>query len=184
MTDFIKTSISGVWIIEPRRFGDNRGYFSETYRRCDFESIVGPVDFVQENESMSCGNVIRGLHLQQGRAAQAKLVRVSQGRVLDVAVDMRAGSPTFGKYVAVELDSDSGRQLFVPRGFAHGFAVLSDHAQFQYKVDNYYAPEAELCLRFDDPTVGVRWPFDPAEAVLSPKDFRGLSFAEFCDKIQ
>ena len=184
MTDFIKTSIAGVWIIEPQRFGDRRGYFCETYRRCDFDTIIGPVDFVQENESYSSGRVIRGLHLQRGNAAQAKLVRVSRGRVLDVAVDLRAGSPTFGKYVAVELDSDSGRQLFGPRGFAHGFAVLSPEAQFQYKVDNYYAPEEELCLRFDDPTVAVEWPFDPAEAILSSKDLRGLSFSEFCEKLK
>lgn len=183
MTDFIKTSISGVWIIEPQRFGDNRGYFCETFRRCDFDTIIGPVEFVQENESFSTGRVIRGLHLQQGDAAQAKLVRVSRGRVLDVAVDLRRGSDTFGMYVAVELSADNGRQLFVPRGFAHGFAVLSEDAQFQYKVDNYYAPEAELCLRFDDPTVAVRWPFDPADAVLSAKDLRGLSFEEICKKL-
>lgn len=183
MTDYIKTSIDGVWIIEPQRFGDNRGYFCETFRRCDFAAIVGPVDFVQENESFSAGKVIRGLHLQRGDFAQAKLVRVSRGRVLDVAVDMRRGSATFGKYVSVELSADNGRQLFVPRGFAHGFAVLSAEAQFQYKVDNYYAPEAELCLRFDDPTVGVRWPFDPSEAVLSPKDLGGLDFNEFCKSL-
>ncbi len=184
MTDFIKTPIEGVWIIEPQRFGDKRGYFCEAYRRCDFEAIVGEVDFVQENESFSSGRVIRGLHMQRGQAAQAKLVRVSQGRVLDVAVDMRPGSATFGQHVAVELDAESGRQLFVPRGFAHGFAVLSDFAQFQYKVDNYYAPEAELCLRFDDPVVAVEWPFDTSEAILSPKDLSGLSFNEFCEKLK
>ncbi|MDE6130629.1 MAG: dTDP-4-dehydrorhamnose 3,5-epimerase [Muribaculaceae bacterium] len=183
MTDFIKTSISGVWIIEPQRFGDARGYFCETFRLCDFRNIVGPVEFVQENESFSSGKVIRGLHLQRGDAAQAKLVRVSRGRVLDVAVDLRKGSDTFGRYVAVELSADNGRQLFVPRGFAHGFAVLGDEAQFQYKVDNYYAPEAELCLRFDDPAIGIEWPFDPSEALLSPKDLQGLSFDEICKKI-
>lgn len=178
MTDFIKTPINGVWIIEPRRFGDNRGYFCETFRRCDFQAIVGAVEFVQDNESYSVGRVIRGLHLQHGDAAQAKLVRVSRGRVLDVAVDLRPGSETFGRHVAVELSSDNGRQLFVPRGFAHGFAVLSDEAQFQYKVDNYYAPEAELCLRFDDAGVGVEWPFSVSEAILSEKDLRGLGLSE------
>lgn len=178
MTDFIKTSISGVWIIEPQRHGDRRGYFCETYRRSDFEAIVGAVDFVQDNESVSTRGVIRGLHLQQGEAAQAKLVRVSQGAVLDVTVDLRPGSPTFGRHVAVELSAENGRQLFVPRGFAHGFAVLSDVAQFQYKVDNYYCPEAELTLRFDDPVLGIQWPFDPAEANLSPKDLAGKSFGQ------
>ena len=143
MTDFIKTSIAGVWIIEPQRFGDMRGYFCETYRRCDFDTIIGPVDFVQENESYSSGRVIRGLHLQRGNAAQAKLVRVSRGRVLDVAVDLRAGSPTFGKYVAVELSDENKRQLFIPQGFAHGFHVLSDEAIFTYKVDNPYTPTHE-----------------------------------------
>ena len=134
--EFKELEIKGVWLIEPKRFGDARGYFCETFKLSEFESHIGKVEFVQDNESLSTRGVLRGLHFQRGEWSQAKLVRVSQGRVLDVAVDLRGGSPTYGQHVAVELSRDNGRQMFIPRGFAHGFVVLSDEAQFQYKVDN------------------------------------------------
>ena len=133
---------------------------------------------MQDNESFSCYGVLRGLHFQKGEFSQAKLVRVSRGKVLDVAVDLRGGSPTFGRHVAVELSQDNGRQLFIPRGFAHGFVVLSDEAQFQYKVDNVYAPQAEATLRFDDPALGIDWQIPKADMLLSEKDMRGISLSE------
>ena len=133
---------------------------------------------MQDNESLSTRGVLRGLHFQRGEWSQAKLVRVSQGRVLDVAVDLRGGSPTYGQHVAVELSRDNGRQMFIPRGFAHGFVVLSDEAQFQYKVDNVYAPHSEATLRFDDPALGIDWPIAKEEMKLSEKDLRGMAFAE------
>lgn len=176
--NFIEQEIKGVWIIEPRRFGDARGYFMESYKQEEFRKHVGEVNFVQDNESVSSRGVLRGLHFQKGEWSQAKLVRVSQGKVIDVAVDLRKNSPTYGKYVAVELSQENGRQLFVPRGMAHGFIVLSDVAQFQYKVDNVYAPQAEATLRFDDPTVGVEWPMVKEEMLLSEKDTRGLLLEE------
>lgn len=176
--NFIEQDIKGVWIIEPRRFGDARGYFMESYKQEEFRKHVGEVNFVQDNESVSSRGVLRGLHFQKGEWSQAKLVRVSQGKVIDVAVDLRKNSPTYGKYVAVELSQENGRQLFVPRGMAHGFIVLSDVAQFQYKVDNVYAPQAEATLRFDDPTVGVEWPMAKEEMLLSEKDTRGLLLEE------
>ena len=176
--NFIEQEIKGVWIIEPRRFGDARGYFMESYKQEEFRKCVGEVNFVQDNESVSSRGVLRGLHFQKGEWSQAKLVRVSQGKVIDVAVDLRKNSPTYGKYVAVELSQENGRQLFVPRGMAHGFIVLSDVAQFQYKVDNVYAPQAEATLRFDDPTVGVEWPMAKEEMLLSEKDTRGLLLEE------
>lgn len=174
--EYIETSIKGVWLIKPERFGDSRGYFAETFRLGEFRRVTGlpDIEFVQDNESYSSRGVLRGLHLQRGSFSQAKLVRVSAGRVLDVAVDLRPGSPTFGKHVSVELSADNGLQLFIPRWFAHGFQVLSDTAQFQYKVDNVYAPGAELSLRFDDPDVAVEWAIAPAESLLSPKDLCGL----------
>lgn len=175
---FKQLEIDSVWVIEPKRFGDARGYFSETFKRAEFESHVGRVDFVQDNESFSCYGVLRGLHFQKGEFSQAKLVRVSRGKVLDVAVDLRGGSPTFGRHVAVELSQDNGRQLFIPRGFAHGFVVLSDEAQFQYKVDNVYAPQAEATLRFDDPALGIDWQIPKADMLLSEKDMRGISLSE------
>lgn len=175
---FTETEIPGVWIIEPRRFGDERGYFMESFKLHEFEAHIGKVDFVQDNESVSARGVLRGLHFQKGDKAQAKLVRVSAGRVIDVAVDMREGSPTLGRYIMVELSQETGRQLFIPRGFAHGFVVMSDTAQFQYKVDNVYAPEAECTLRFDDPDLGIPWPISPADMILSAKDMRGLSARE------
>ena len=175
---FIEQNIKGVWVIEPKRFGDKRGYFSEVFKQAEFDSHVGHVDFVQDNESFSSRDVLRGLHFQRGEWSQAKLVRVSQGTVLDVVVDLRHGSPTWGQHLAVELSADTGRQLFIPRGFAHGFAVLSDVAQFQYKVDNIYAPQSEATLRFDDPALGIDWRIGRDDMILSEKDFKGLSLDE------
>lgn len=181
--EYIKTSIEGVYIIEPKVFGDARGYFMESFKQQEFDDNVYPVTFVQENESMSSGNVLRGLHYQKGEASQAKLVRVISGKVLDVAVDLRKSSPTFGKHIAVELSQDNHRQLFIPKGFAHGFLVLSQSAIFQYKVDYPYAPQAEACIRYDDPTIAINWPKTETELNLSPKDLNGVSFqdAEYFD---
>ena len=176
--EFKELDIKGVWLIEPKRFGDARGYFCETFKLSEFESHIGKVEFVQDNESLSTRGVLRVLHFQRGEWSQAKLVRVSQGRVLDVAVDLRGGSPTYGRHVAVELSRENGRQMFIPRGFAHGFVVLSDEAQFQYKVDNVYAPQSEATLRFDDPALGIDWPIAKEEMKLSEKDLRGMAFAE------
>ena len=175
---FIEQHIHGVWVIEPKRFGDMRGYFSEVFKLADFEAHIGHVEFVQDNESFSTRGVLRGLHFQRGEWSQAKLVRVSLGTVMDVVVDLRHGSPTWGQHLAVELSADTGRQLFIPRGFAHGFAVLSDQAQFQYKVDNIYAPQSEATLRFDEPALGIDWRIAPADMILSEKDLRGLSLNE------
>ena len=172
--DFIEQDIKGVWVIEPKIFGDKRGYFCEVFKQAEFDAHVGHVDFVQDNESFSTKNVLRGLHFQRGEWSQAKLVRVSMGTVLDVVVDLRHDSPTWGKHIAVILDAESGRQMFVPRGFAHGFAVLSDVAQFQYKVDNIYAPHSEATLRYDDPALGIDWCIAPEDMVLSEKDTQGL----------
>ena len=171
---FIEQDIKGVWVIEPQRFGDKRGYFSEVFKQAEFDAHVGHVDFVQDNESFSSKGVLRGLHFQRGKWSQAKLVRVSLGTVLDVIVDLRHDSPTWGKHISVELSADTGRQLFIPRGFAHGFVVLSDVAQFQYKVDNLYSLQSEVTLRFDDPALGIDWCIDPAEMLLSDKDMKGL----------
>lgn len=176
--EFIEQAIQGVWVIEPKRFGDKRGYFSEVFKQAEFDAHVGRVDFVQDNESLSSKGVLRGLHFQRGECSQAKLVRVSQGTVLDVVVDLRHGSPTWGQHLAVELSADTGRQLFIPRGFAHGFVVLSDIAQFQYKVDNLYAPHSEATLRYDDPALGIDWRIDRADMLLSEKDLKGHSLEE------
>ena len=166
----IHTDIPGLKIIEPKVFGDNRGYFLESFSEKVFKEQVADVDCVQDNESKSCYGVLRGLHFQKPPHAQAKLVRVVKGRVLDVAVDIRKGSPTFGKYAAVELTEDNHRQLFIPRGFAHGFAVLSDEAVFQYKCDNYYAPQCEGALAWDDPDLGIDWILPADKVILSAKD--------------
>lgn len=183
--NYIATDIEGVWIVEPRRFDDPRGYFMESFKLEEFRQAINRPDitFVQDNESMSSRGVLRGLHLQLGNSSQAKLVRVSRGTVLDVAVDLRKGSPTFGRHVAVELSQENARQLFIPRGFAHGFVVLSDVAQFQYKVDNVYDPTSEATLRFDDPAVGIDWRLPASEMLLSPKDLRGFSLAELTEKL-
>lgn len=175
---FTEQYIKGVWIIDPVRYGDARGYFMESFKKAEFQAHVGDVEFVQDNESVSTRGVLRGLHFQRNEHAQAKLVRVSRGRVIDVIVDIRKGSPTYGQHLAVELSEENCRQLFVPRGMAHGFIVLSDIAQFQYKVDNVYAPQAEATLRFDDPALGIDWPLPTEELNLSEKDSHGLSLAE------
>ena len=180
--NYIPTQIDGVYIVEPKRFGDARGYFMETFRLEEFRRNVAPgIEFVQTNESVSTRGVLRGLHFQKGEFSQAKLVRVSQGTVIDVIVDLRPESPTFGKHVAVELSAENARQLFVPRRFAHGFTVLPDVAQFQYMVDNVYAPQAEATLRFDDPELGIDWPLPASELNLSEKDLRGYSLAQIRD---
>lgn len=176
--EYIETEIKGVWIIEPKVFKDSRGYFMEAWKREEFESHVGKVDFVQDNESKSSYGVLRGLHYQKGEFSQAKLVRVIKGRVLDVAVDIRKSSPTFGKHVMVELSEDNKRQLFIPRGFAHGFLVLSDEAIFTYKVDNIYAPAHEASIRWNDDTLGIQWPIEKGDVVTSEKDLKGKTLHE------
>lgn len=168
--NFIKTEIDGVVIVEPRVFTDARGYFFESYNAAEFEKNGIPNVFVQDNQSMSSYGVVRGLHCQTGVHAQAKLVRVLHGTVLDVAVDVRKNSPTFGKYVAVELSAENKRQLFIPRGFLHGFSVLSETAVFAYKCDNLYAPNAEFGIRFDDPDIGVDWKIPADKIIVSEKD--------------
>lgn len=177
---YTETEIEGVWLIEPRVFEDARGYFFEAWKQAEFDAHVGGhVEFVQDNESMSARGVLRGLHYQKGSFSQAKLVRVIKGRVLDVAVDLRKGSKTFGKYVMVELSGENKRQFFIPRGFAHGFLVLSDEAIFTYKVDNVYAPEHEASIHWDDPTIGIKWPIDGVEVLTSEKDrTKAKSFEE------
>lgn len=180
--EYKELEIPGVWLLTPPRFGDERGFFAETYRKQEFDAIVGrSVDFIQDNESLSAGGVLRGLHFQRGAASQAKLVRVVEGSVVDIAVDLRASSPTFGRHVAVNLSDQNGCQLFVPRGFAHGFLVLSPRARFIYKVDNYYDPSAEVTLRYDDPDIAINWPESESPIKLSPKDLNGLSFQELID---
>lgn len=168
--ELIRTEIEGPVIIEPRIFGDERGYFYESYSQREFEEKVCKTVFVQDNQSKSCYGVLRGLHFQKPPYAQSKLVRVVKGKVLDVAVDIRKGSPTFGKHVAVELTEDNHRQLFVPRGFAHGFAVLSEEAVFQYKCDSFYAPQSEGAIAWNDPELGIDWKLSPEEVILSAKD--------------
>ncbi|MBR4818026.1 MAG: dTDP-4-dehydrorhamnose 3,5-epimerase [Bacteroidales bacterium] len=168
--EIIRTAIPDVVIIGPRVFGDSRGYFFESWSQREFDALVRPVRFVQDNESRSSYGVVRGLHFQKGAFSQSKLVRVVEGTVLDVAVDIRRGSPTFGRHVAVELTADSHRQLFIPRGFAHGFSVLSEHAVFQYKCDNYYAPQAESAIAWNDPALAIDWRVSAEDAILSEKD--------------
>ena len=168
--EIVTTAIEGVVLLKPRIFGDERGYFFESYSQREFEKQVCRTVFVQDNESKSCYGVVRGLHFQKPPYAQSKLVRVVKGRVLDVAVDIRKGSPTFGKHVSVELSEENKRQFFIPRGFAHGFAVLSDEAVFQYKCDNFYAPESEGSLAWDDPDLGIDWKVPAQRVILSEKD--------------
>ena len=175
----IKTDIEGVVIIEPRIFKDARGYFFESYSKKEFDEKVAPVDFVQDNESCSTRGVMRGLHFQRPPYTQAKLVRCVKGAVLDVAVDIRKGSPTYGRHVAVELTEDNHRQFFIPKGFAHGFAVLSDVAVFQYKCDEFYHPEVDGGISILDDTLGIDWQIDPAEAILSDKDKNHPFLADF-----
>jgi dTDP-4-dehydrorhamnose 3,5-epimerase len=170
--EYKETEIKGVFIIEPKVFKDARGYFMEAWKQAEFDEHVGRTVFIQDNESKSSYGVLRGLHYQKGDASQAKLVRVIKGKVLDVAVDIRRSSPTFGRHVMVELSEDNKRQFFIPRGFAHGFLVLSDEAIFTYKVDNPYAPQSDAGIRWNDPALGIEWPIDPAVVLTSEKDLK------------
>lgn len=180
--NIVETEIKGVFIIEPKVFGDNRGYFFESFSQREFESVIGPVTFVQDNQSKSSYGVVRGLHFQKPPHAQAKLVRVVKGKVLDVAVDLRKDSPTFGKYMAVELSDENHRQVFIPKGFAHGFSVLSEEAVFQYKCDEYYAPESEAAIAWDDQDLNIDWKVPAEEVVLSVKDRNHPTLKEFISK--
>ena len=179
MINVIKTEIEGVVIIEPKVFGDSRGYFFESWSQKDFDELVRPIKFVQDNESMSTYGVMRGLHFQRPPFTQSKLVRCVKGAVLDVAVDIRKGSPTYGQHVAVELTEDNHRQFFVPRGFAHGFAVLSDVAVFQYKCDNFYAPQADGGISILDDSLGIDWRIPTDKAILSEKDTKHACLKDF-----
>ncbi len=176
--NYIQTEIDGVWVIEPKLFRDARGYFMETFKEDEFREKVGDVHFLQDNESRSSYGVLRGLHYQKGIYSQAKLVRVIKGCVWDVAVDLRRSSPTFGKYVSIELNEENKRQIFISRGFAHGFLVLSNEAVFTYKVDNIYAPQAEASIRFDDETIDIQWPISLEQLILSEKDKQARLFNE------
>lgn len=177
--EVIKTNIEGVVIIEPRIFKDERGYFFESFSQREFNEKVMPIEFVQDNESMSSYGVMRGLHFQRPPFTQSKLVRCVKGSVLDVAVDIRKGSPTYGQHVAVELTEDNHRQFFVPRGFAHGFSVLSDIAVFQYKCDNFYAPEADGGIQLRDDSLHIDWKIPVENAILSPKDLKHVFLKDF-----
>ena len=168
----IKTAIEGVVIIEPRIFKDQRGYFFESFSQREFEEKVRPINFVQDNESMSSYGVMRGLHFQHPPYTQSKLVRCTKGKVLDVVVDIRKGSPTYGKHVIVELSEENHRQVFIPRGFAHGFSVLSEVAVIQYKCDNFYAPQADGGIQLRDEELGIDWRIPTKEAILSEKDLK------------
>lgn len=179
MINVIKTDIEGVVIIEPKVFGDSRGYFFESWSQKDFDELVRPIKFVQDNESMSSYGVMRGLHFQRPPFTQSKLVRCVKGTVLDVAVDIREGSPTYGQHVAVELTEDNHRQFFVPRGFAHGFAVLSETAVFQYKCDNFYAPQADGGISILDDSLGIDWRIPTDKALLSDKDTKHACLKDF-----
>ena len=179
MINVIETDIEGVVIIEPKVFGDSRGYFFESWSQKDFDELVRPVKFVQDNESMSTYGVMRGLHFQRPPYTQSKLVRCVKGAVLDVAVDIRKGSPTYGKHVAVELTEENHRQFFVPRGFAHGFAVLSETAVFQYKCDNFYAPQADGGISILDGSLCIDWHIPTDKAILSEKDTKHECLKDF-----
>lgn len=177
--EVLTTDIEGVYIIKPRVFGDARGYFFESYSKREFEEKVGKVDFVQDNESMSKKGVMRGLHFQRPPYAQSKLVRCVKGSVIDVAVDIRKGSPTYGKHVAVELTEDNHLQFFIPKGFAHGFVVLSDVAVFQYKCDNFYHPESDGGISILDDSLGIDWKISTQNAILSEKDTKHPQLKDF-----
>ncbi len=176
--NYIQTEIEGVWLIEPKVYEDNRGYFFESFSKKDFERHIGNVNFVQENESKSTFGVLRGLHFQKGEYSQAKLVRVVTGEVLDVAVDLRRSSATFGQHISMVLSAENKRQLFIPRGFAHGYLVLSDEAVFTYKVDNYYASESEASILFSDEDLKIDWPIAEFNLILSEKDKKAPLFKE------
>ena len=174
--NYIQTEIDGVWIIEPKVFSDPRGYFMEPFKQQEFDATIGQINFIQDNESKSSFGTLRGLHYQKGDYCQAKLVRVIKGEVLDVAVDLRKSSPTFGKHISVLLSDDNKRQLFIPRGFAHGFLVKSEEAVFTYKVDNIYAPQAEASIIYNDPALGIDWPIADSQLVMSEKDRQAGNF--------
>jgi dTDP-4-dehydrorhamnose 3,5-epimerase len=176
---FLNTSIEGLVIIEPTVFGDNRGYFLESYNKKKFEEAIGKVSFVQDNESKSSKEVLRGLHFQKPPYAQAKLVRCIEGKVLDVAVDIREGSETYGEHITVELSGENKKQVFIPRGFAHGFLVLSNTAIVSYKVDNSYAPAFDAGIRWDDPMLNIQWGVNESEVLVSEKDAKLPFFSEF-----
>ncbi len=176
--NFIKQTLQDVWVIEPKLYGDHRGYFTETFRKDLFEQHIGPVNFIQDNESKSSFGVFRGLHYQTGEYVQAKLVRVLKGSVIDIIVDLRQDSPTYGQHLQVELSEENKRQLFVPRGFAHGFIVTSEEAVFSYKVDNTYSPAHEACICYSDPALQIALPLPSTQVILSDKDKLGLTFAE------
>lgn len=179
MINVIDTEIEGVKIIEPKIFGDSRGYFYESYSQRDFDEKVAKINFVQDNQSYSHYGVLRGLHFQKPPYSQSKLVRVIQGRVMDVAVDIREGSPTYGKYVTCEMSGENHRQFFIPKGFAHGFVVLSEIALFQYKCDEFYHPEAEGAIAWDDPDLAIAWPVKAEDVELSEKDKHHPMFKDF-----
>lgn len=174
--NYIQTEIDGVWVIEPKVFADSRGYFMESFKLEEFQKNIGTVNFIQDNESQSSFGVLRGLHYQAGDLSQAKLVRVIQGRVWDVAVDLRKSSPTFGKHLSIELSEDNKRQFYIPRGFAHGFLVLSEKALFTYKVDNIYAPQAERTILYNDKSLSISWPVGEEQLILSEKDKQAALF--------
>ena len=174
--NYIQTEIDGVWSIEPKIFSDPRGYFMEAFKQQEFDATIGQINFIQDNESKSSFGTLRGLHYQKGDYCQAKLVRVIKGEVLDVAVDLRKSSPTFGKHISVLLSDDNKRQLFIPRGFAHGFLVKSEEAVFTYKVDNIYAPQAEASIIYNDPALGIDWPIADSQLVMSEKDRQAGNF--------
>ena len=176
--NFIETDIKGLWVIEPKVFADARGYCMESFKKELFEKHIGKVDFSQDNESKSSFGVLRGLHYQKGDFSQAKLVRVIKGKVLDVAVDLRKSSATFGQALAIELSEENKRQFYIPRGFAHGFLVLSDEATFTYKVDNVYAPQTEASIVYNDKDLNINWPLADDELLLSDKDRNGAAFAD------
>lgn len=176
--EFVEQKIKGAWLITPDVHGDDRGYFFEVYNAERYRPYIGDVTWLQDNESLSRYGVLRGLHYQSGEWSQAKLVRVTRGRVLDVIVDLRAGSPTFGQHISCLLSDENNRQLFIPRGMAHGFVVLSDVARFDYKVDNVYMPSAEVTLRYDDPALAIDWQLPAEHRILSAKDLRGISLAD------
>ena len=176
--EYIKTEIDGLWIIDPKVFKDERGYFMESYKKAEFEQKIGKVDFIQDNESQSTYGVFRGFHYQEGEVAQAKLVRVIQGKVWDIAIDIRINSATFGKYVAVELSGENKRQFFIPRGFAHGYLVLSETAIFSYKVDNIYSPAYERTIYCMDPDLAIQFPIEQSQMLLSEKDRLGKRLKE------
>ena len=177
--EVVRTAIDGLFIIEPRVFNDSRGYFFESFSQREFDEKVGKITFVQDNESKSSYGVMRGLHFQRPPYTQSKLVRCVKGAVLDVAVDIRQGSPTYGQHVAVELTDDNHRQIFIPKGFAHGFAVLSETAVFQYKCDEFYHPEAEGGINILDNSLGIDWRIPVNRAILSEKDTRHVFFKDF-----